>query len=293
MEALRDFLASFELFGAQYAAGWLAAAALAIAGVLVVAERKVFLGAAAAQSSILGCAIALGLADLLRLAEDHFVRSESFATFLAIAFALLATIVVSLGDERRVPRDVRSALVFLAASSLAILVVSKSPHGLEEVHRIVASSLLGATWADALLFALVLAVGLVASTRWRRPLLLIAMDPESARACGLRVGLAQALTALYTGIAVGGAIRVTGLLYAFGMLVLPACIAARLAGRSALLFWLAPLVAVVLAVPSFALAHAWDLPPGQLTVAVLALAFFVRRRRSALSARAGTPSPTP
>ena len=285
MDFLREFLASFELFGAQYAAGWLAAAALAIAGVLVVAEHKIFLGAAAAQSSILGCAIALVLADVLHLAEDHFVRGESFATALAIVFALLATVVVSLGRETRVPRDVRSALVFLAASSFAILVVSKSPHGLEEVHRIVASSLLGATGADAALFGVLLTAGITASTRWRRPLLLIAMDPESARACGLRVGLARTLTALYTGIAVGGAIRCAGLLYAFGMLVLPACIAARLAGRSAVLFWLSPLLAVALAVPSFAVAHTWDLPPGQLTVAVLCVAFGVGRRRSAASGR--------
>ena len=278
MNWLVDFIASFSLFGSQYTAGWLAAAALALAGVLVVAERKIFLGAAAAQSSILGCAIAMVLADSLQLADEHWARSELFATALAVGFAVLAAIVVSQGRDDSMQRDVRTAAVFLGSASLAILVVSKSPHGLEEVHRIVASSLLGSTWADAGVFAVLLVLGITAAARWWRPLLLIAMDPPMARAVGLKVRCTKWLVAIYTGVAVGSAIRCAGLLYAFGMLVLPPLIAAQCARRTSILFWLAPTIALGLAVPSFVIAHGLDLPPGQMAVAVLCAALVVMRR---------------
>jgi ABC-type Mn2+/Zn2+ transport system permease subunit len=88
---------------------------------------------------------------------------------------------------------------------------------------------------------------------------------------------------VWLGICVGFAMRVSGMLYAFGCLVLPALVARRLSRESRPLFWMAPVLALAAALPGFVIAHAVDVPPAQMTVtllcAALALAWLVRRPR--------------
>jgi ABC-type Mn2+/Zn2+ transport system permease subunit len=253
MSWIVEFVGSFELFGAQWVAGCLAALLLGLVGVLVVARRQVFLGAAAAQSSTLGCALALALSD-----------SVTVTDLFAVGFAVAAALGVAAA------RPERSAVVFLAAAGLSILVVSKSPHGTEQVHRIVASaSLLGSKWSDAGWLALLLAAAAALAVRFRRPLVLIAMDPTFARAAGLPVTLVERIVAAFTGIAIGLVLCSAGLLFSFGTLVLPALIARQGARQALALFWLAPAIAFGSALASFVVANHLDLPPGQVTIVLL------------------------
>jgi ABC-type Mn2+/Zn2+ transport system permease subunit len=77
--------------------------------------------------------------------------------------------------------------------------------------------------------------------------------------------------------------RVSGMLYAFGCLVLPVLVARRLVRESRPLAWAAPAIALAAAVPGFAIAHVADVPPAQMTVtllcAALALAWTFERAR--------------
>jgi ABC-type Mn2+/Zn2+ transport system permease subunit len=88
--------------------------------------------------------------------------------------------------------------------------------------------------------------------------------------------------AVWLGICVGFAMRVSGMLYAFGCLVLPALVARRLARESRPLVWLAPAIALGAALPGFVIAHVMDVPPAQMTVTLLcaALALAWLRRAS-------------
>ena len=64
-------------------------------------------------------------------------------------------------------------------------------------------------------------------------------------------------------------IRVSGTLYTFGCLTLPALVAKNLAREIRPLLWLAPGIALLAAVAGFVLAHALDVPPAHATVALL------------------------
>jgi ABC-type Mn2+/Zn2+ transport system permease subunit len=57
--------------------------------------------------------------------------------------------------------------------------------------------------------------------------------------------------------------------------VLPALVARRLARESRPLLWLAPGVALAAALPGFVAAHVADVPPAQMTVALLCAALAV------------------
>jgi ABC-type Mn2+/Zn2+ transport system permease subunit len=74
------------------------------------------------------------------------------------------------------------------------------------------------------------------------------------------------------------------MIFTFGCLVLPGLIAKSLVREVRSLFFVAPFVALVTAVVAFVVANDRDLPPGQVTVALLCavqvVAWSVRNRRS-------------
>lgn len=270
---IAEFLDSWALFQTTYLVGWLSAFTLALVGVWVVARDQIFLGAAVSQASTLGIAGALRLAALPAGAGLAWLGSEWFAGALAVLASVLTALLTT-----RPPRpgrespDAVTGWVFLLGASVPVLLVAHSAHGLEEVHRVVFSTVLGATAADLWAFAGLGGAAAIAAAALRPRLLLLAMDPELAEASGLRERRWRIGLALVLGVAVGLAIRATGMLYTFGCLVLPALVAKNLCREVAPVFWLAPLVAVLAGVTSFVLAHHFDLPPAQTTVALLCAA---------------------
>jgi ABC-type Mn2+/Zn2+ transport system permease subunit len=274
---LTDFASAWPLFHNAFVTGWLLAAVLAMAGVLVVARGQIFVGAAVAQASTLGVALVLWL--------DGFVgglawsESDAFLTAMAVAAAVTAALATTRGaGEPGAPSpEALTGWVYLFAASAAILVVARSPHGLEEVHRLLSSSIIGASGTDVALFATLLALASLVVAQAHRPLLLLAVDPLMAAAVGVPVGRWNALLSCGLGLLIGLAIPTAGVLYAFGCLVLPPLVARNLCREMRPMFVVAPVVAVGTSMVAFVVAHHWDLPPGQATVALLCLLVAVSR----------------
>jgi ABC-type Mn2+/Zn2+ transport system permease subunit len=104
-----------------------------------------------------------------------------------------------------------------------------------------------------------------------------------AAAVGLNLKLWGLVTSAWLGLAVGLAIRTSGMLYTFGCLVLPALAAKSLCREVRAMFVVAPLVSLGAGVLGFILANHYDFPPAQMTVALLCLilciAWILRRFR--------------
>ncbi len=349
---IERFIASLELFWVSYATGWLAALTLALVGVFVVARGQAFIGAAAAQASTLGVAVALWLGALAGAAAhthataapvkvdtapresadparakadadlDEFMRierigpparkvvdltepdvippppqptpaqvvlaSDIFQSVLAVIGAVLAVLAtLRAGRGGAAGREAAAAWVFLFGGGMAVLLLTHSPHGMEEVQRLLASSLIGARTTDLAIFAALAVVGGVIAATRAGPLVLLAMDPQAAKVCGLRTGLWSALVYGWLGLCLGLAIAATGALYTFGCLVLPALVARQLCREVRPMLWVAPLVALLCAMAGAMLANYYDYPPAQVTVALAALVLGpawvwrqVRRRQS-------------
>ena len=271
-DILSEFLSSWSLFSGMYLAGWLIAGTLALAGVLVVARDQVFLGAAVAQSSTLGIAIALWLESALLLEHGTLTHTLLSPGVLAVVCAVLAaTLTRGSREAGRESNEAITGWVFLLSASGSVLIVAKSPHGLDEIQKLLSSTILGASAADVWLFALLFAattVGLLLS--WRR-LLLLTLDPPMATAVGMRTELWSFAMSVCLGLVVGLTLRASGLLYAFGCLVLPALCAKSLCREVRAMFLLAPVIAVGTALVGFVLANYYDYPPTQATVALQCL----------------------
>jgi len=263
---IESFVSSWGLFANTYLAGWGIAFLLSLLGVWVVAREQIFLGAAVAQASTLGVAIALFAATV---ANAEGLASHPARLGAAIAFALGATLLTSRGGRGRETHEAITGWVFLLSAAGATLLLARSPHGREEIEQLLTSSLIGATGYDVGQFAVASLGAAVAAALLWRPLLLFAMDPAMAAAVGLREARWSGAMALALGASVGLSIHVSGTLYTFGCLVLPALVARRLAREARQMLWLSPAVALAASVAGFVVANHQDLPPAQVTVALL------------------------
>jgi ABC-type Mn2+/Zn2+ transport system permease subunit len=267
------FLEHWQLFRWSWLSAVLIAILLAQIGVVVVARDQIFLGAAISQASTLGIALALGLGGWLGGRAAALAEGDVFPAVLAVAFSMLAALATAGGGGRRglASREAMTGWVFLGSSSLAILIVAHSPHGLEEIHKLLFSTLVAATWQDAAIFAALSSATAAIVIFARSRLLLFTLDPAMADAVGLRTRVWSFGAYAWLGLAVGLSLETSGLLYTFGCLVLPSLIAKHLVREVGPIFIVAPALGAAGAIAGLALAHAGDYPPAQMTVALLSL----------------------
>ncbi len=264
-----SFFSSWELFHNVYLAGWLIGLVLSLLGVLVVAKDQIFIGAAVSQASGLGVALAMWVGASVGASHHDWVQSEWFLSAMAVTFSIAAAVITSQTGRGRESQEAITGWVFLTASSFSILIVSKTPHGLDEIQRLVSSSIIGATATDVWTFAALAVTTVVALVFANRRLLLLTVDQAMAAATGMRTGLWSAAYACWLGLTIGLAIPVSGMLYAFGFLVLPALIAKHWCREVRPMFVISPLIALVSGLFAFVFANHYDFPPGQMAVALL------------------------
>jgi ABC-type Mn2+/Zn2+ transport system permease subunit len=274
MEAIRSFMDSWPLFAEVYISGSLAALVLSVVGVPVLARDQIFIGAAAAEASTFGLAAGMVILEWLPpLAEEHDHGGpvpDLLLAALAVSFSIgAALLTASPRRETAASREAVTGWVFLTGASLSVLLVSHSPHGMEKVHRLLVSSLIGASTADVVVFAalsaLVVAVTLVARDR----LLLLTTDPRTAAAAGVNIRAWELAFCVVLGASSGLALRAAGLLYTFGFLVLPGLAARNLCRSAGAVFFAAPALALTAALAGFVAANHYDEPPAQVAVATL------------------------
>lgn len=270
---IESFFSSWPLFHNAYLAGWLIGVLLSLIGVLVVARDQIFIGAAVSQASMLGIAVGMWLGSWITLDEHSWWRSDVFHATTGGILAVLAALFTTRGGRAggQETHEAITGWVFLLSISLSVLIMSHSPHGLEEVNRLLSSTIIGATRTDVWIFtALTLATGVTLALCYRRILLLV-MDPEMARAVGLRTDVWEGVMAVWLGIAVGFSLRVAGVVYTFAGLVLPALVAKNMCREVRSMFFFAPAVAAGTGMIAFILANHYDYPPGQMGAACLCL----------------------
>lgn len=265
-----EFISSWSLFHNTYLSGWEIAVLMSLVGVIVVARDQIFIGAAISQASVLGLTTGMWLGRLSGLSGGGWYQFDAFVSLFGGVFAVLGALITAQpGSSRRESREAVTGWVFLLGLGGSVLLVAHSPHGLEEVHRLVISTLIGATAFDVETFAIMAVVTVAAVVLWREEILLLLFDRDMARAAGLRVALWDRLLYVWLGFTVAFSLRVSGMVYTFGCLVLPALFARVVCRESRMMFIVSPLVALGATLAAFVLAHHYDFPPAHLAVTLL------------------------
>ncbi|MER3473741.1 MAG: hypothetical protein C4335_06845 [Armatimonadota bacterium] len=217
------------------------------AGVYVVLKRIVFVGAALAQVSAAGVALAL-------LVGWH-------PLFSAVLFALIGSAFFAQPwGERRTSREAIIGAVFLTFSALTVLLASKGAHGMEEVQHLLAGDIL-AVAPEEVSRIWILGIGVLAVfVLLRKEFLLVAFDAETAQALGYRTRLWEFAFYLMLGGFIGVVIHLVGLVLIFGYLVLPALGALMVARRITWVVGVAVLNALLATVAGLLVSVLFDLP---------------------------------
>jgi zinc transport system permease protein len=240
------------------------ALACSVLGVYVVLRRIVFVGAAIAQLSSAGIALALFFAG-----TGIAAGIAGHPTAWSLAFALAGAMFFALGGGQRagVPPDATIGVTYAVAAAAGILLISKASTG--EAHDIFLSgNILGITRADTLVLLAVTIPVLVAHALFYKEFLFVSFDRETARTLGYRVTFWNVFLYFTLGLVIAFAMQFAGVMLVFDFLVLPAVTGLLLARSMAGIFAISVASALVAAVVGFSLSVPFDLPSGPAIIAV-------------------------
>ncbi len=205
----------------------------------------------------------------------------AIGAFAAGMFAAVAT--GFLKDNSRIKQDTVMGIVFSGMFGLGLVLYVKIQSDVHLDH-ILFGDMLGVSWNDIAMSAVIAAVtaGIVA-LKWR-DFLLHAFDPAQAQAVGLRVGLLHYGLLALISLTIVGALQAVGIILAIAMLIAPGAIAFLLARTFAGMMLVSLLVAVASSFLGVYAAFFIDSAPAPTIVLLMScmfLAAFVRATRKA------------
>ena len=253
------------------------ALACSVLGVYVVLRRIVFVGAALAEISSAGIALALWLSG-----RGLGGELTHHPVVFALLFGLAGALFFSVGQSGRsgVPPDATIGVTYAVAAAAGILLIAKATVG--EAHDIfLQGNILGITKTDMFVLLGVAIPVLLAHLVFYKEFLFVSFDRETARTLGFGVAGWNALLYFTLGLVIAFSMQFAGVMLVFNFLVLPAVTGLLLARSMAGIFAIAVGSAVVAAVVGFTLSVPFDLPSGPAIIAasgvLAALAWLLRK----------------
>jgi zinc/manganese transport system permease protein len=191
-------------------------------GIHVVARKVIFVDLALAQIAALGATYATVLGYDANLPGDTLA-----VALFSLAFTFVGAGLFSIARMRkeRVPQEAFIGIVYAAASAAAVLILSKSPTGGEELKHMLVGDILLVSMPtiinDAILYSLVLAFHFI----FRKQFLAISVNAEAAQSAGINIRAWDLLFYMSFGVLVTRSVAIAGVLLVFSYLVIPAVIA--------------------------------------------------------------------
>lgn len=228
-------------------------------GTFVVLRRMAFMGAGVGHAAFGG--VALGLL----LGWDPIWTAAGFCMLVAWGITLVTR-------RGHLPTDTAIGVFFTATMALGLLLLGQLSNT-TDVFGLLFGSLLAIDAGTLVQLAVFTSLGVGALVLFHRGFVLLAFDPEHARALGWPEAWLDYLFAALVALTVVAAIRVVGLILASALLVVPAAAALYWSRSFRQLIALAVAFGVASVVLGLALALWWDLPPGATIVLTAAAGF--------------------
>jgi ABC-type Mn2+/Zn2+ transport system permease subunit len=234
-----------------------------VLGVYVVLRRIVFVGAALAQLSTAGIALAvllssygLGLGVLTGELGLSFIATVCGVVFFTVS-----------GSRIRVPPDASLGLAYVVAGAVAVLLIAKTAGA--DIHDLfIQGNILGITLQETITLLVAVVFLLLVHVLLYKEFLFVSFDPEMARTLGYSTRRWTFLLYLTIGVMIAVAMRSAGVLLVFNFLVTPAVTGLLLGHHMRGVFSWAVFSGVLAALVGFTLSVPFDLPTGPAIVAV-------------------------
>jgi zinc transport system permease protein len=268
VSALQDFWAAQDIWRDALAASVIAGGLLGFLGVYVVLRRTVFVSAALTQLSTLGLIASLLFEERLGVEAEH----ASVQLAVAIVFSVAGALVLgALQSGRRLPAEAGVGMSYVVAGALVVLGANRLVHAAHDFNAMVFGNAVAVPWSDVVVLAAVAAVCVAVHLVFRKELVFVSFDRETAEAVGLRVPLWNGLLFFTIGLAIPVAARALGALPVFAFLTIPAAAALLVVRRLRAAFALASAIGLVAATGGYLVSWFWQLPTGATMVALAGL----------------------
>jgi zinc/manganese transport system permease protein len=199
-----------------------------------------------------------------------FVFGEEKSLLLSLIFAFLGSIILALSRKtaRYVNIEAFIGVLYIFSISAAILILDRSPHGMEEFKTILNGNIIWVTPKEILSTALV--YGAVGALHFflRRQFYALTFE-------GKGNFLLEFLFFASFAVVLVKSVHMAGILQVFSFLVIPALIGRLFFKRQSTILIVGWLVGVLVSVLGMFLSYRLDLPTAPLIVAGLAIIFFV------------------
>jgi zinc/manganese transport system permease protein len=265
-------------------------------GLHIVERGVIFVDLALAQVAALGVAVAI------LTGSDPAHDRLPYAMSLLFTFIGAAIFALTRFREIRVPQEAIIGIVYIVSASAAVLVLSYTPSGDEEIKNLLVGNILLVTRQQVLqtfgLFAVIAAVhGL-----FRRKFLQLSFDLEGAIAQGMRTRLWDFLFYVTFGFAVTSFVQIAGVYLVFSYLIVPSVCGALLSPNIGWRLAIGWTIALAAGVSGLLMSTQWqsmDLPTGPTIVCLFgfllvlsgALTWALRYRASATTASRDSHAP--
>ena len=231
-------------------------------GLHIVRREIIFVDLALAQVAALGICVAI-------LLKHDAHDWQTYGWSLGFTFVGAAIFTLTRTRDHRVPQEALIGIVYVVAAAGAILLLSQSAEGNEQLKRTLVGDILLVQPGEVLrAFALYAVIGIF-HLLFRRKFLMISFEPERAVAEGVSVRGWDFLFYVLFGFVVTSFVRIGGVLMIFSYLIVPAVCANLLVESLKLKLVVGWLTATTASVVGLYASYKLDLPTGAAIVCAL------------------------
>ena len=206
------------------------------------------------------------------MAAAFLLGIPPFAGSLALVLGAVSLLAMPF-ENQRIPRDSLMGVLFIAASALTILLVSKSGPGLMEINAVLYGDLILASKKELFVLFAVLTPALLLFLAFLRPMLYSFLDREAAKVLGIKTWVWESLYFLMLGVVISATSQVAGALLIFCYLVVCPATALVLSKRIKVVMAISPAVGMVATFLGMVVSFNQDLPTNQ-TICIICCIFF-------------------
>jgi zinc/manganese transport system permease protein len=233
-------------------------------GLHIVQRGVIFVDLALAQTAAFGTCVSM-------IVGYDVHDWQSFALSQVFTFVGAVVLTFTRGRDQRVPQEALIGIVYVVAAAAAILALSKSAGGHEELQRSLVGELLVVPPHEVIkTFGLYVILGVV-HFLFRKQFLAISANAREAEASGVSVRWWDFMFYMLFGLVVTSFVHIGGVLLVFSYLVVPAVCATYLANSIRARFAVGWAIATGASIASLFVTAKVDLPIGAAIVCMLGL----------------------
>ena len=235
-------------------------------GIHVITRKVIFVDLALAQIAALGATYAV------TLGYDPNSDSLWVALFsLAFTFVGAGAFAIARMRRERVPQEAFIGIIYAVASAAAILILSKSATGGEELKHMLVGDILLVSLPSVISMAILYGCIGIFHVIFRKKFLAISLDPDTVESSGINIRLWDILFYMSFGVVIVKSVAIAGVLLVFSYLVVPAVIAQMFSDTVAGRLLLGWLVAILASMAGIVWSFYSDYPTGPAVVVMLGL----------------------